>query len=257
MTEHGPYFSTSLEKGLKILSLFSKETPVLTQSEISKALSLNMTSTYRYINTFVNLGYLEKDAKTKELRPGYRCLTICTNLIRATDNLRLIKSYVDDIYAHHNITIDVAFAVDDTMMRVYHKEAEETLTYNLPDVAKNCLHNTSVGKAFLSALSASDLEQTLDRINLPAKTNYTITTRSQLVAEIEKTRKRGYAISVEEYLIGLITIGAPLISSNSGEVIGAVSFDFSVLQTSANKIEKNYAELIKETAAALSNCLHQ
>ena len=36
------YFSKSLEKGLKILALFNRETPVLTQSEIAKTLDLNM-----------------------------------------------------------------------------------------------------------------------------------------------------------------------------------------------------------------------
>ena len=64
------YFSKSLEKGLKVLSLFSGETPVLTQSEIAKTLGMNMTSTYRYINTLVELGYLEKNAKTKEIQEG-------------------------------------------------------------------------------------------------------------------------------------------------------------------------------------------
>ena len=34
------YFSKSLEKGLKILSLFDGETPVLTQSEIAKTLGI-------------------------------------------------------------------------------------------------------------------------------------------------------------------------------------------------------------------------
>jgi DNA-binding IclR family transcriptional regulator len=32
-----------------------------------------MTSTYRYINTLVEMGYLEKDAKTKEIRPTMHC----------------------------------------------------------------------------------------------------------------------------------------------------------------------------------------
>jgi DNA-binding IclR family transcriptional regulator len=235
------YFSTSLEKGLKILSLFNKDTPRLTQTDISKALDLNMTSTYRYINTFVNLGYLEKDEKTKELRPGFRCLTLCTALISATDNLYLIKQQVDKIYSQHNVTIDVVFVMEDTLMRVYHREAEETLTY----------------QAFLSTLTESELEQTLDRIDLHARTKKTISDKDQLLSEIERTRKRGYAMSVEEYLVGLITIGAPLISPHSGEGIGAVSFDFSILQNSADEIEENYAVLIKKMAAALSKRLHR
>ncbi len=257
MTPNKQYFSTSLEKGLNILSLFNKETPRLTQTDISKALGLNMTSTYRYVNTFVNLGYLEKDEKTKELRPGFRCLTFCSNLIRATDYLYLIKRLVDTIFLQHNITIDIVFVVDDTLMRVFHREAEETLTYQLPDVAKNCLHNTSIGKAFLSTLSESELDQTIDRIYFHAKTQNTMSDKKQLLAEIEKTRNRGYAMSVEEYLPGLITIGAPLISPVTDEGIGAVSFDFSILQNSAEEIEENFADLIIDTAAALSERLHR
>ena len=257
MTISKQYFSTSLEKGLKILSLFNRETPILTQSEISKALGLNMTSTYRYINTFVNLGYLEKDAKTKELRPGFRCLTFCTNLIRAADSLRLIKAFADKLYMQHNITIDVGFAVDDTMMRVYNKQAKETLTYNLPDVAVNCLHNTSVGKAYLSTLGKSELKKTIDRLYLKPKTKHTIIDKDRLLAEIEMTRKRGYAMCAEEYLPGLITIGAALISPHSGRGVGAVSFDFSILQNSVAEIQTQYAGLIKETAASLSELLAQ
>ena len=84
-------------------------------------------------------------------------------------------------------------------MRVYHREAEEILTYRLPDVAKNCLHNTLVGKAFLSTLTETELKQTLDRIYLKGRTKNTISDRDQLLTEIERTRKRGYAMCVEEY----------------------------------------------------------
>ena len=105
------YFSTSLEKGLKILSLFDTETRSLTQTEISRILSLNMTSTYRFVNTLVELGYLEKDAKTKEVRLGIRSLALSTNIIRSSDELGLIKQLVDQVYNRYNITIDVAFVV--------------------------------------------------------------------------------------------------------------------------------------------------
>jgi DNA-binding IclR family transcriptional regulator len=85
-------------------------------------LDLNMTSTYRYINTLVELGYLEKDAKTKEIRPSILCLLFCANLMRATDHLKMIKDVVDRIHSERNISIDVAFAVDDTLVRIYYRE---------------------------------------------------------------------------------------------------------------------------------------
>ena len=62
MASENQYFSTSLEKGLKILSLFTKESPALTQSEISRTIGLNMTSTYRFVNTLVKPGFHKDQA---------------------------------------------------------------------------------------------------------------------------------------------------------------------------------------------------
>ena len=255
MSKEKYYFSKSLEKGLKILALFNRETPVLTQSEIARVLDLNMTSTYRYTNTLVELGYLEKDTKTKEIRPSILCLLFCTNVMQATDHLRMIKAVVDRIHSENNISIDVAFAVDDTMVHIYHREAEETLTYRLPDFSKNCLHNTALGKAYLSSLPDDLIAEKSDAMVLVAKTEKTIVDKDKLVAELKKTKARQYAISAEEYLPGLVAIGAPLYDPLSGKGVGAVSFDFSVLQHSAGDIEAKYGDMIKETARFLSGLL--
>ncbi|MBW2148706.1 MAG: IclR family transcriptional regulator [Deltaproteobacteria bacterium] len=249
------YFSTSLEKGLKILSLFDTETRSLTQTEISRILSLNMTSTYRFVNTLVELGYLEKDAKTKEVRLGVRSLALSTNIIRSSDELRLIKQLVDQVYNQYNITIDVAFTVDDNLMRAYQREAKEMLTYHLPAVARNSLHNTSIGKAYLSTLSEDSLKEIVARIDFAAKTRKTIVDKNELFKEIEKTRDRGYAVCVEEYLPGLITIGAPLINLETGRGLGGVSFDFSIIQQNAQAMEEQYSSLIVQLARSISEVL--
>jgi DNA-binding IclR family transcriptional regulator len=183
------YFSKSLEKGLNILSLFSRNTPVLTQSQIARALELNMTSTYRYINTLVEMDYLEKDAKTKEIRPTMHCLVFCNNLLRATDHFRLIKANVDRVHRKHNISIDVVWVVDDTIMRLYHREADETLTYSLPDHSRNCLHNTALGKAYLSSLPDDRIADKLGKMDLIARTNHSIGCRKALRAELRKIRR--------------------------------------------------------------------
>jgi len=249
------YFSKSLEKGLKILALFNRETPVLTQSEIARTLGLNMTSAYRYTNTLVELGYLEKDAKTKEIRPSILCLLFCTNLMRATDHLRMIKEVVDRIHGENNISIDVAFIVDDNIVHIYHREAEETLTYRLPDFSKNCLHNTALGKAYLSSLPDDMIAEKIDTLVLADKTENTITDKEALAAELKKTKARQYAMSAEEYLPGLIAIGAPLYDPISEKGVGAVSFDFSVLQHSAGDIKAKYGDMIRQTARSLSGLL--
>jgi DNA-binding IclR family transcriptional regulator len=249
------YFSKSLEKGLKVLALFNRETPVLTQSEVARTLGLNMTSTYRYINTLVEMGYLEKDTRTKEIRPSLHCLLMCINLMRATDNLRMIREVVDRINRENNISIDVAFAVDDSLVRIYHKEAAETLTYSLPEFSRNCLHNTALGKAYLSSLPDPLLAEKLATLELVAKTRKTIVDRDELLQELQTAGKRGFAVADEEYLPGVLAIAAPLHDPVTGMGVGAVSFDFSVLQHNGAEIMTLYGEMIQETAAVLSELL--
>lgn len=249
------YFSKSLEKGLKILALFNRQTPILTQSQIAKMLDLNMTSTYRYINTLVEMGYLEKDTKTKEIRPSLHCLLMCMNLMQATDNLKMIQEVVDRINREKNISIDVAFAIDDTLIRIYHKEAEETLTYSLPEFSKNCLHNTALGKAYLSSMPDNLIAEKIAVMELAAKTNKTIIDKNRLLQEIQITKERGYALADEEYLPGVLAIAAPLYHPATGIGVGAVSFDFSVLQYNSSDIAAKYAEMIQETATVLSGLL--
>lgn len=249
------YFSKSLEKGLNILALFNRQTPVLTQSEIAKTLGLNMTSTYRYINTLEELGYLEKDEKTKRIRPTLRCLLFCTNLMRATDHLRLIREVVDRVHGENNISVDVAMVVDDTIMRLYYREAEETLTYSLPDYSKDCLHSTALGKAYLSGLPEAAIAAKIGAMAPIARTGRTIVDKKALLKEVKKAKAQGYAMSKEEYLPGLIAIAAPLVDPLTGQGLGAVSFDFSVLQHSAEQIRSRYKTKIVATAKVLSELL--
>lgn len=252
MSPSTSYFSKSLEKGLKILALFNRETPALSQTDIAKIIDLNMTSTYRYINTLVEMGYLEKDESTKLVRPSIFCMAFCNNLMRATDHNRLIKTLVDEIYSRYNMTIDVALSMDDDIMRIYHREAADTLIYVLPDFTRNCLHNTALGKAYLSSLPEDELETRVEGLKLTSKTERTITDRRQLKQQLMLAKVRKYAMTEEEYLPGLIAIAAPLINPHTSQGIGAVSFDFSVLERSPEEIEVKYAPLIIELAARIS-----
>ena len=255
MSKGKDYFSKSLQKGLKILSLFNKEVQVLTQSEVAKTLELNMTSTYRYINTLVELGYLDKNSKTKEIRPSTGCLLFCTNLLQAADHLKAVRKIVDQIHRKYNISIEVAFIEDESLMRIYNREAEETFTYSLPNSTTNSFHTTALGKAYLSTLEDVELEKKIGNLQLVPRTEKTIVDCRRLLDEIKTCKKLQFATTEEEYLPGLLAIAAPLYNPISGEGIGAVSFDFSVMQHSMPEIIRKYSELIKDTGLSLSKLL--
>lgn len=252
MSKGKDYFSKSLEKGLRVLSLFDHKTKVMTQSDIARKLGMNMTSTYRYINTLVEMGYLVKDEKTKAICPSAQCLVFCNNLLRATGHMKMIRQVVDQVHRQHNISIEVAFAAGESLIRIYNKEAEETFTYSLPDSTENSFHTTALGKAYLSTFPDDQLLERIKSMELVARTNKTITDRDSLITEILTAKTDQFATAKEEFLPGLLAIASPIYDPVSGAGVGAVSFDFSTMQHVGSEIEEKYAELVKETANRLS-----
>ena len=248
------YFSTSLHKGLQVLSLFTERKSIFSQTEISKLLGLNMTSTYRYVNTLVRLGYLEKESKSKQLRLGLQCMALGSNFLKNFDSLEKIESLVDNVHVRYDMTIDVAFVVENALMNVCRREAKNTLIFRLPNVSR-AWHTTSLGKAYLSNISETELIELLEKIDFSPKTPNTIVKREELLLELKKTKQRGYSRSNEEFLPGLITIGAPLINFEKNNAVGAVSFDFSTIELNLKEVEKKYADTLKELAHSISKVI--
>ena len=248
------YFSKTLEKGLRVLSLYNENRPSLTQTEISKITGINMTSTYRLINTLVVLGYLRRDSDTKKIKVGTKAILLGNNCLKAADFLQVIKPMVDEFHQEHNVTVDVALVEADSLLIVYRKEAAQTLIYRLPTI-HNELNSTSLGKAYLAFLPDIDVRGMINRITLERKTPNTIVSKKALIRELEETRRRGYARSNEEYVKGLITLGAPLINVETSRAIGSISFDFSTASESLASIERKYADKIVVLATNMSELI--
>ena len=248
------YFSKTIEKGLRILSLFNPNRTRLSLKEISEGIGINSTSAFRFTNTLVKLGYLRKDPRTKLLKIGPKAISLSYNLMKSFDLLQIIKPAIDETYDTYKITIDSALLNGNTILILYRREAQDTLTFRLPKVT-TALHCTAMGKAALAYLPEDEVLSIIDRIDLIRKTDNSITSKEDLIADLKKTRKRGYSLNNEEYVPGLIAIGAPLINMATNRAIGGISFDFSTIQYSLNMIQKKYAKTIIKLARDISEMI--
>lgn len=249
-----PYFSKSLEKGLRILSLFNQDRITCTQSEISKLTGINMTSTYRFVNTFVELGYLQKHPETKRLKLGSKAIALGHGLLRGFDFLQMVKPIVDETCSEHQITMDVALRDSDALMIIYRREIRNALPYQLPTVIKD-LNSTALGKAVLAFLPEQERLSIINSLSFENKTGRTIIDKNQLFSELDIIRKRGYSLNNEEFTPGLLALGAPLINANTNQVAGSICFDFLAAHTSLSKIKKEYADLILDLSKKISKFL--
>jgi IclR family pca regulon transcriptional regulator len=166
----------------------------------------------------------------------------------------MIKPIVDETCNQHQITMDVALRDTDALMIIYRRELRNALPYQLPTVIKD-LNSTALGKAVLAFLPEQEQMAVINSLSFENKTGRTIIDRDQLFCELELIKKRGYSINNEEFVPGLLALGAPLINAGTNKVAGAICFDFLRTQTSLSEIKKEYAELIIQLAQKISKYL--
>jgi IclR family pca regulon transcriptional regulator len=245
------YFSTSVEKGFRILGLFNQDHKKMSLMDIAKAIGIGKVSAFRYVNTLIELGYLRREAQTKLLKPGPSAITLSNNLMRSFDMLEIIRPYIDAAYNTYNVSIDTALLEGNALLKLYQRVVKEKIMYDLP-IVETGLHCTALGKAALAFIPEQEMRSIVDGMNMTRRSKNTITKKAELFADLRKIRKRGYSLNNEEYIIGLVSIGAPLINSEANRAIGAVSFTFSTSEYSLEKMEKKYAGIVVDLAKDIS-----
>lgn len=248
------YFSTTLEKGMKIMALFNQDRISCSLTEISKLTGINMTSTYRFVNTLVELGYLRRDTDSKQLKLGPKSLALGHGFIRGFDLLQMVRPIIDDCFERLGTTVDAGMLDGDTLLLIYRREAGNTLTYRLPMVTRS-FHCSCLGKSVLAFLPEDQARGIFERQANESTTITRVRDWEELVTELRQIKARGYAINNEEYIPGLIAVGAPLFNLDTNQVVGAISFDLSTATMTVDQMEERYAGAIQQLAAQVSEVM--
>ena len=95
-------------------------------------------------------------------------------------------------------------------------------------------HATSVGKAIMAWLPEDEIKRILAS-GMKRFTDKTITELPALLESLRIVRRNGYAIDREEYLPGVICVGAA-IRDQAGTVIGAISASTPTMRASDDHI---------------------
>jgi len=245
------YFSKTLEKGLIILDLFDRDHQHRGLSEISRLTGINKTSTYRLVNTLVQMGYLRKSIHNKSLRLGPRAFVLGHHFFHGFDIFQSVKPIIDKTFLEHKISIDSALLHGRTLISLYRREMPNLIYFRLPLIMEE-LYARAMGKAILAKLDSTELSKTLKEIQIKKLTPSTVLDKNEILKDIELTRNRGYSINNEEYVEGLICIGAPLMNFREKTVVGAVSLDFSTSEYSLDSIMQNFPGVLTKLASELS-----
>lgn len=243
--------SETLAKGLRILDIFGLGDAGFTLSQIAARVGLNKTSVYRYVNTFRELGYLRRDERTGLYHLGVRSLSLAHAIMEKSEMIKQVKPFVEEAFRKHGVHVDVGILSGDAIYLIYRHESKDTSVFRSFSYSSEP-HYLATGKAAMAFMEPGDLDGFLDRLDLAAKTERTIVDKSELAAELRKAREQGFAVNNEEFVPGLIAIGAPLFSLRTGKVVGGVSFDSTTDQYSMKEFESRFSGYLVELAKKIS-----
>lgn len=245
------YYSEPFAKGLRVMALFGPERKSWSLTEIAAALNSHPSSIYRFTNTLVELKYLKKDPQTKRLSLGQRAYLLGLSLVNSFSLLDVVKPFIDDVHDRYNISVDSCVLEEQALLQLYFRAAKDAPTYQAL-IINPAIHCSGLGKAILAYMPEDERKVLLGRLRLVRRTERSITDKHELLADLERTRKRGYAINNEEYIKGLFTIATPFFNLETGRPVGAVSFDFLVSQASLKEVEKKYVTVLLKLGKDIS-----
>jgi len=202
----------SLEKGIKILETII-EHGELTVTAAANLLGLNRASAHRFITTLRDLGYVRKN-QHGNYEASFRMLELGMKQANKFEIRRLAKPVMRDLAAEFDETVNLGILNQNQVVYLDKVDSRELLRMD-SGVGTACQASaTALGKAMVAFLPEEELEAYFDGLTFTALTPNTITSPEQLRRDLEKIRKRGYAIDNEELALDLYCIAAPIYDFN-------------------------------------------
>lgn len=236
----------SLVKGLTVIKAFNQQRPVMSLSEVASVTGFTRAAARRFLLTLVSEGYAKQEKKQFSLTA--KILELGFSYLSTLDVWHNAKPLMTELVEQLNESCSAA--VLDGFDVVY--VARVATTKRIMSITLNVgtrlpAFATSMGRVLLADMTISALNNFIDTCAIESFTQYTITDRAALKAEITKVKNQGYSMVEQELEIGLTSISVP-IHNGVGEVIAALNVSTHMSQTARQQIFETVLPALQQCA---------
>ena len=210
--------------------------------DLAARLNLARQTVHRILVKLEDARLVLRDTTRERYSIGPRLSTLALATLSSNNHNLLIKvllqNLVDDV--RETCSIGVLDGLD--YIHLARIEAKWPLRTHLEAGSRMPSHAVSGGKLLLSTLDPERRRCLLRSRRLQALTQRTITRASELEAELGRIGARGFAVSNEEFLDGIIGVAVP-IKGPSGRTLAALAMHGPVTRLSLATCESRVARL--------------
>jgi IclR family acetate operon transcriptional repressor len=201
---------------------FLRDHPGASLGEIADVLRVHKSSASRLMRTIEQQGWAARDEAGLTYHMGPTLISIgraAVDQFLRSDRLLPILESLRDISGE---SVHLALFDHYEMLHVMRVDSPDVIRVSCPVGTWDPLHCTALGKAFLASLPDEERRRLVLGLKPERRTPNTITDRKVLLAELEATHARGYAIDREEGRVGVRCIALALVDAQ-GRSVGAIS----------------------------------
>lgn len=232
-----------LEKSLAILEYISRHTEGKTLLEITDYAELPKSSVHNILQTFLNLGYINRDRKSNLYTLGLRAFELGTRYIEKDELFRACKDVLKVITRETEETSHFGILDGSEVVYIHKNESTQPIRMVSNIGKRNPAHATALGKALLSGLTDEEIIQLYENQSLAGLTDKTVTALEALLKQVEEIRKTGIAYESEESTPNVQCVAVPVKQKN-GNVVAAISVSIPIF-----RIQKDLSSYIASLQA--------
>jgi IclR family pca regulon transcriptional regulator len=243
----------SLERGIAVIQVFSRERPALTLSEVARLTGITRATARRILLTLEDLGHVRSDGRLFSLTP--RVLTLGWAYLSSLNLWETAQPLMEELTKQTNESCSAATLDLPDIVYVARVPTSRIMTIALGIGTRLPAHCTSMGRVLLAALPEPELEDFLATARLEAYTDRTIVDPERLRQTIHTVREQGWALVDQELEIGLRSIAAPL--RVDGRTIAAINVSAAAPRVPLEQLRGRFLPELLKTVELIATALER
>jgi DNA-binding IclR family transcriptional regulator len=203
----------AVERALEVLLCFSRQTPELTLTEIAERIGIHKSTVHRMLATLEAKRFVERDESTGAYRLGINVLQMAYLTLNHNDLRQVAARHLRHLCEQYRETVNLSILDGPDVIYLDVVESPQRVKLAASVGQRLPAFCTASGKAILAYSPEGIITQVLDQ-GMHQHTQCTLDTPEKFYEDMEKTRNRGFAISLEEFEDGINAIAAPILNQN-------------------------------------------
>ncbi len=202
----------AVDRALEILLIFTQEKPVLSLTEIAEEVGMSKSTVHRLLATLESKRFLIRTAATGKYHLGFRFLEMASQVMGDVKQQWALP-YLTRLAEEFEETVDLAVMDGDHVIYLQVVESHQRVKIAAAIGQRLPAYCTATGKAFLAYLPDEQVQLILSN-GLTRYTENTHIKPAEFYKELKETRKRGFAISKQEYERDINAVSAPILGAD-------------------------------------------